>query len=260
MRSAAAVLVAAVLAGLVAACDLDATQSLGAARELVGSGGTDAPRVATAVPPIPAGPGFAASGEVDAYLVRLEGLEVSERGSPIEYNRRDWRHWVDADRDCQNTRAEVLIAESVTPVSFVPEDDGDKCRVNSGQWVGPWTGEVFTDASDVDIDHHVPLGHAHLSGGWEWPPERRRAYANDLDNPNSLQATGARLNRSKGKKPPDEWLPDETAAWCRYAADWISVKEQWDLTVTAAEVGALEDMLRTCDDGSSWGLAGPPGP
>ncbi len=165
---------------------------------------------------------------------------------------------MDADRDCRDTRAEVLIAESVAPVSFAPEDDGDKCRVISGEWVGPWTREVFTDASDVDIDHHVPLGHTRLSGAWQWVPERKRAYANDLSDPASLQATSAPVNRSKGKQPPDEWRPAETASWCRYAADWIFVKERWDLTVTSDEVDTLEEMLQTCGDTASWGLSGPP--
>lgn len=259
MRAAVGLLVVALFVALVAACDLDPTESLDAARELVGSDATALAPAVTADPPIPTDADVA-SGEVNALLALLVGLQVAERGSGVEYNRRDWRHWVDEDRDCQNTRAEVLIAESVAAVSFAPEDDGDKCRVTAGRWVGPWTGEVFTDASDVDIDHHVPLGHAHLSGGWRWSRERKRAYANDLDDPNSLQATSAMVNRSKGKKPPDEWRPDETAGWCRYAADWITVKEQWDLTVTAAEINALEEMLQTCDDGSSWGLDGAPKP
>ena len=197
--------------------------------------------------------------DVRALLDALSCLRVAVRGSGIEYNRRDWRHWIDTDRDCQNTRAEVLIDESLAAVSFAPEDDGDECRVTSGRWIGPWSGEVFTDASDVDIDHHVPLGHAHLSGGWDWPTERKRAYANDLDNPASLQATNASVNRIKGKKPPDEWRPEASAGWCRYAADWVSVKLKWELTVTTIEVDALEEMLSTCDDPSSWGLSGPPG-
>ena len=144
----------------------------------------------------------------------------------------------------------------MAPVSFDPEDDGDKCRVLAGRWVGPWTGEVFTDASDLDIDHHVPLGHAHESGGWRWDSERKRAYANDLNHPESLQATSAPVNRSKGKQPPDEWRPDEADSWCRYAADWVTVKQNWELTVTASEVAALEEMLSTCNDMSSWGLSG----
>ena len=208
----------------------------------------DATATADTVRPLPEG--------LQTLLDTLNNLDVAPRCGGIEYDRQDWRHWIDADRDCQNTRAEVLIAESVAPVSFDPEDDGDKCRVLAGRWVGPWTGEVFTDASDIDIDHHVPLGHAHESGGWRWNSERKRAYANDLTHPESLQATSAPVNRSKGKQPPDEWRPDATASWCRYAADWVTVKQNWELTVTASEVAALEEMLSRCNDMSSWGLSG----
>ena len=254
----AVLVVLAVAAFFVAACAAEVTDTIDAARQLAGDVATKTePPSHTPEQPVAIGASPESPG-VQRLIVSLRGLRVAARRSDVEYDRSDWRHWVDVDRDCQNTRAEVLIAESVAPVSFAPEEDGDKCRVVSGRWVGPWTGEVFTDASDVDIDHHVPLGHAHLSGGWDWPPERKRAYANDLAEPVSLQATSAPVNRSKGKKPPDEWQPDEFASWCRYAADWITVKEQWDLTVTSAEVGALEQMLSTCDDGRSWGLSGPP--
>ena len=68
--------------------------------------------------------------------------------------------------------------------------------------------------------------------------------------------TDASVNRAKGKQPPDEWRPDLEAGWCRYAADWIAVKQRWQLTVTAAEVDALGEMLATCDDPGSWGLPG----
>ena len=191
--------------------------------------------------------------DVQAVVAILEELPVAERGSEIKYERSDWRHWVDADRDCQNTRAEALIAESLAVVAFASEEN---CRVTGGEWLGPWSGQVFTDAGDVDIDHHVPLGHAHESGGWDWDKERKRAYANDLRHPASLQVTQSSVNRSKGKQPPDQWRPEDTAGWCRYAADWVSVKAQWELTVSRAEVGALKEMLGTCDDEGSWGLTG----
>ena len=191
--------------------------------------------------------------EVQAVVATLGRLQVARRGSGIDYDRDDWRHWVDADRDCQNTRAEALITESLSPLRFATDE---QCRVTRGRWRGPWSGEVFTDAADVDIDHHVPLGHAHESGGWQWSADRKRAYANDLSHPASLQATKKSVNRAKGKQPPDQWRPEERAGWCRYAADWIAVKERWELTVTAAEISALEGMLNTCDDAHSWGLAG----
>ena len=200
----------------------------------------------------------APSGDVAELIAVLATLQVAQRASAIDYDRDDWRHWVDADRDCQNTRAEVLIAESLAAVSFAPNADNEKCRVTGGQWRGPWSGELFTDAGDVDIDHHVPMGHAHESGGWIWDKARKRAYANDLDHPASLQATSKLVNRTKGKQPPDQWRPEKSAGWCRYAADWIAVKAKWQLTVTDREVNALRDMLNTCDDADSWGLSGTP--
>lgn len=191
--------------------------------------------------------------DVQAVVAILDELTVAERGSEIDYDRTDWRHWADADRDCQNTRAEALIAESLVTVTFASDEE---CRVTGGEWLGPWSGQVFTDAGDVDIDHHVPLGHAHESGGWDWDRERKRAYANDLAHAPSLQVTSASVNRAKGKQPPDQWRPDDTAGWCRYASDWVSVKAEWELTVSRAEVGALREMLGTCDDEGSWGLTG----
>ncbi len=47
------------------------------------------------------------------------------------YYRDEWRHWVDEDRDCQDTRQEALIEESSSPVEY---EDSDQCRVAEGEW------------------------------------------------------------------------------------------------------------------------------
>ena len=57
---------------------------------------------------------------------------------------------------------------------------------------------MFTDASLLDIDHLVPLKEAHESGGFDWDADRRRDYANDLSDPNTLIAVARGLNRQKG--------------------------------------------------------------
>ena len=130
------------------------------------------------------------------------------------YDRKAWKHWVDEDRDCQNARHEVLIEESLTPVTF-KTDKG--CRVVSGSWLGAYSGEVFTDASQLDIDHLVPLKEAHISGGYAWDAYRKRDYANDLSSPLGLIAVDKGLNRQKGASDPVDWLPPQQSYVEEYA-------------------------------------------
>ena len=175
-------------------------------------------------------------------------MELSIAVAPIpndlpKYDRGDWRHWIDEDMDCQDTRQEVLIAEATARVTYTNEEE---CRVATGSWVGPYTGEEFSDPGMLDVDHMVPLANAHRSGGWEWDDAKKREYANDLSYDGHLIAVRASANRSKGSDGPEEWKPPRREYWCQYATDWIVIKSKWGLTATEMEAAALGEMLDGC--------------
>lgn len=166
--------------------------------------------------------------------------EVQASSGP--YDRDAWAHWVDADGDCQDTRAEVLIRQSDVPVTL----DRKGCDVLRGRWTCPYTLEVFTDPGEVDIDHLVPLQHAHGHGGGVWSAERRRDYANDLVHTEHLVAVSAHANRSKGARGIDAWLPEDPDSRCHYVEQWVAVKRTWGLRVGAREAEVLERYQALC--------------
>ena len=98
-------------------------------------------------------------------------ITVAEIPADIpEYDRGEWRHWVDRDGDCQDAREEVLIAESLEQVTY---ETDRQCRVEWGRWWAPHLHHHLENPRHIDVDHHVPLRNAHLSGGWRWDAERK---------------------------------------------------------------------------------------
>ena len=138
-----------------------------------------------------------------------------------QYDRRHWRHWIDANRICRNTRHEVLVDESLIVPTF---KTAELCQVLSGEWLAPYSATEVTESTKLDIDHMVPLGNAHRSGGWNWDADRKREYANNLDDNYHLIAVTASANRSKGAKGPEEWQPPDQTYRCQYATDWVLIK------------------------------------
>ena len=89
------------------------------------------------------------SGNVNLGMPRLAEVPADLPA----YDRADWGDWIDADDNCRNTRHEVLAEESVEPVSYRTDR---QCRVATGRWIGPYTGQTFVDPSSLDVDHVVP--------------------------------------------------------------------------------------------------------
>jgi len=165
------------------------------------------------------------------------GLAVSDSGRA--YDTADWPRWVDADRDSCDTRCEVLCRDSrVLPVVL-------RGRVISGEWLSPYTGMVLTDPAVLDVDHVVSTADAHRSGGWAWPENRRREYANDL-TVGTLVAVERAVNRSKGGRGPEAWMPADHALACAYVQSYVRIKTSWGLTVTSEQSESIRMILESC--------------
>jgi len=158
------------------------------------------------------------------------------------YNRSDYKHWIDSDKDCQNTRQEVLIEESLEEVTL----DKKGCKAIQGKWYDPYTDRYFTNPQDLDIDHFIPLKEVHVSGGQYWDKERKKLYANDLDNSITLIAVYKGANRSKGAKDPSEWMPKNEKYHCEYIKTWQEVKKKWELGMDEKEKEFIYNKNEEC--------------
>ena len=148
--------------------------------------------------------------------------------------------WLDVDDDCQNTRHEVLIAESQAEPTF----SSSGCTVTAGQWTTLYDDQTYSAASEVEIDHLVPVSEAWGSGARLWTQAQRVAFYNDLGHADALNAMPSALNQAKGASGPEQWLPPANV--CRYIAAWTAVKIRWSLSVDPTEQAALISQADAC--------------
>lgn len=182
-----------------------------------------------------------AAAHADAGDTYSEPLTTAIADLPVAtevhtgYERDKFKTWIDADGDGCDTRKEVLLQEA---------DDaptrGAGCSLTGGRWYSYYDEVNHYDASELDIDHLVPLAEAWESGARSWTAATREAYANDLGDTRTLVAVTASLNRSKGEKDIAEWLPPKQD--CRYLREWVAVKHRWGLSVDSAEKTAMTDL------------------
>jgi hypothetical protein len=168
----------------------------------------------------------------------LAALTVAAESHSSTYDRTLFPHWITISGTC-NTRETVLKRDGVGVTV------NSSCAPTAGSWTSPYDGATWTAASDVDIDHMVPLAEAWRSGAWAWTTAKRQSFANDLTNP-QLWAVTDNVNQSKSDQDPSTWKPSLTSFWCTYAKAWIDVKYEWALTLNSTEKTALTTMLGHC--------------
>ncbi|USX50314.1 HNH endonuclease family protein [Lentzea sp. HUAS12] len=168
----------------------------------------------------------------------LAGLTVRADGSMTGYSRDKFPHWITQSGTC-NTREAVLKRDGTNVVT------DSACAATSGRWFSPYDGATWSAASDVDIDHVVPLAAAWRSGAASWTTAQRQSFANDMSGPQLIAVTD-NVNQAKGDQTPATWKPPLTSYWCTYAKMWVHTKYRWNLSVNSAEKTELTGMLGRC--------------
>jgi hypothetical protein len=168
------------------------------------------------------------------YLASLSVATESRTG----YNRDLFPTWITISGTC-NTREYILKRDG----SGVTTDSA--CVATGGSWYSVYDGATWTAASDVDIDHLVPLAEAWDSGASAWTTAQRQAFANDVTRPQLLAVTD-NVNQSKGDQDPATWMPSRTAYACTYVRAWVQVKYYYNLKVDSAEKSKLTSVLNGC--------------
>ncbi|MEX0617423.1 MAG: DUF1524 domain-containing protein [Pseudohongiellaceae bacterium] len=157
------------------------------------------------------------------------------------FNQADWDYEQDFDQDCQSTRQEMLILTSRIDVSYT---NPRNCIVRTGEWLDEYTGKTFTVATQVDLDHVIPLKYAHSHGGDQWPSGKKLQFAND---PMNLVMVEKREIRRKAERGPDRYLPREEYQ-CQYARLWEAIAEEYDLTIQSRDKNTITVILRDCPE------------
>ncbi|MFF1372198.1 HNH endonuclease family protein [Streptomyces virginiae] len=185
---------------------------------------------AQAAPPAPI-----SASAARAYLATVT---PKTEGSTSGYSRDLFPHWSTVSGSC-NTRETVLKRDGVNVVQ------DSACAAVSGSWYSEYDGATWTAASDLDIDHVVPLAEAWRSGANSWTTSKRQQFANDLTRPQLIAVTD-NVNQAKGDLDPGKWLPSRTTYRCTYARMWVNVKQYYGLSMDSGEKTALVSILNGC--------------
>ncbi len=178
----------------------------------------------------------------------IEKVQTKGRGPKTGYDRDEFGYaWADnaeeipfAHNGC-DTRNDILARDG----EDLKYRSGSKCVLVSMTLHDPYTAKTIDwrkqDASEVQIDHVMPLSYDWQMGASRWSKAKRVQIAND---PLNLMPVDGSANSSKGDSGPATWLPPSKGIRCSYAVRFAQVSLKYDLPVTTADKTA---MLTQCE-------------
>ncbi|MER7739921.1 HNH endonuclease family protein [Streptomyces sp. NPDC096538] len=176
----------------------------------------------------------------------IDKVATKGRGPKTGYDRDEYGYaWMDtADgvplaRNGCDTRNDLLKLHG-RDVQF---RTGSDCVVVSMDLYDPYTGKDIAwkkaKATEVQIDHVVPLSYAWQMGASRWSESKREQLAND---PLNLLPVDGGANSAKRDSGPASWLPPAKGIRCAYAVRFAQVAVKYELPVTMADKTAMREQ------------------
>ncbi len=169
---------------------------------------------------------FTGQDEMTERIVALEAAAAARNwlaGIPIQPENRCTPYESDDYRYPQSLEAQIVTE-------------------TGGSFYSPYTGETFSWADEVDIEHIVARSEAHDSGLCAADIFTRLAFASD---PLNLTFASPQLNREqKVAKDVAEWLPDVNRCW--FVNRVVAVKRRYGLAMDPREAEAALAVLNVC--------------
>ncbi len=164
----------------------------------------------------------------------------SPRDMELYYLQEDWEYWQLAS-GCKTVRTMVLEQTSKVPVTWT---NPRQCEIREGLWVDEYTGEEFTRAGALEVDHIIPPMYANATNGYQWDYGKRVAFAND---PFNLIPVSRETHRKKRDRGIASWEPREEFV-CEYASTWKQVAEKYDLDLFARDTSRINKTMEECGE------------
>ncbi len=162
----------------------------------------------------------------------------SPRDMDMYYLKEDWEYWQLAG-GCKTIRTVVLENTSKVPVTWT---NPRQCEIREGLWIDEYTGEEFTRAAALEIDHIIPPMYANASNGYQWDYGKRVGFAND---PFNLIPVGRDTHRKKRERSIASWQPRDEFS-CDYAQAWQQVSDKYELELFARDRSRMNKVLEEC--------------
>lgn len=152
------------------------------------------------------------------------------------YDRASYGQWNDIDKNCLDTRKEMLKKSAIN-IEIV------NCKIIHGKWKDEYTGLEYANQNTFDIDHVIPIKYADSIGASKWDKKLKNQFYND---PLNLIITSKSQNRSKGSKGLSQWMPVNKDFRCTYINTWQMVSNKYNLTLNPPELKVIDYYKVIC--------------